>query len=73
MQTSPQDASIITGVLHMARGFGVNVVAEGVETAAEAACLKVMGCPQGQGYYFGRPAPLEALTSAARPAPVPPG
>ena len=61
MQTSKQDASIITGVLHMARGFGVNVVAEGVETDTEAAFLQAMGCPQGQGYHFGRPAPLAEL------------
>ncbi len=58
---SAQDEAIIAAVLHMAHGFGVTVVAEGVETAAEAERLRAMGCPNAQGYWFGRPGPLEQL------------
>ncbi|RYF23989.1 MAG: EAL domain-containing protein [Comamonadaceae bacterium] len=58
---SPQDAAIVAAVLSMAKGFGVTVVAEGVETQAQASRLRAMGCPSAQGYCFGRPAPLEAL------------
>jgi EAL domain-containing protein (putative c-di-GMP-specific phosphodiesterase class I) len=58
---SAQDEAIVAAVLHMAHGFGVTVVAEGVETAAEAERLRAMGCPGAQGYWFGRPAPLEQL------------
>ncbi|RYF01733.1 MAG: EAL domain-containing protein [Comamonadaceae bacterium] len=58
---SPQDAAIVAAVLNMAKGFGVTVVAEGVETEAQASRLRAMGCASAQGYCFGRPAPLEAL------------
>ena len=35
------------------------MVAEGVETAAEAAVLGALGVDYGQGWHFGRPAPVE--------------
>ncbi|GKS74813.1 EAL domain-containing protein [Acidovorax sp. SUPP950] len=63
---SPQDAAIVTAVLHIAKGFGVAVVAEGVETEGEARQLRAMGCAQAQGYHFGRPAPLELLDLSPR-------
>jgi EAL domain-containing protein (putative c-di-GMP-specific phosphodiesterase class I) len=37
----------------------MNVVAEGVETAAQVASLQEMGCEYGQGYFFARPLPAE--------------
>ncbi|WP_295958356.1 GGDEF and EAL domain-containing protein [Rhodoferax sp.] len=55
--SSPQDASIVAAVLQMAKGFGVDVVAEGVETEAQAQRLQEMGCHHAQGYWFGRPLP----------------
>ena len=63
---SSQNAAIITAVLHMATGFGVTVVAEGVETEAQARRLLQMGCGSAQGYWFGRPAPLEQMAMAQR-------
>ncbi|MBB6558561.1 diguanylate cyclase (GGDEF)-like protein [Acidovorax soli] len=63
---SSQNAAIVTAVLHMATGFGVTVVAEGVETEAQARRLLQMGCGSAQGYWFGRPAPLEQLSLAQR-------
>jgi EAL domain-containing protein (putative c-di-GMP-specific phosphodiesterase class I) len=41
----------------------VTVVAEGVEDAETAARLVELGCPLGQGYYFGRPEALAALSA----------
>ncbi len=61
---SPQDEAIVKAVLHMAKGFAVTVVAEGVETAEEADRLRALGCSHAQGYRFGRPAPLEQLRLA---------
>jgi diguanylate cyclase (GGDEF)-like protein/PAS domain S-box-containing protein len=49
------DAGIVSAVINMGRSLHMNVVAEGVETAAQLAFLKEHGCPEGQGYYFGRP------------------
>jgi EAL domain-containing protein (putative c-di-GMP-specific phosphodiesterase class I) len=48
----------------------VRVVAEGVETAGEAAALRTLGVDYGQGWHYGRPGPPEALT-AAHPARIP--
>ncbi|WP_283150730.1 bifunctional diguanylate cyclase/phosphodiesterase [Silvimonas soli] len=58
---SSQDAAIVAAVLQMAAGFGVTVVAEGVETAAQAQRLQELGCSHAQGYWFGRPGPLAAI------------
>jgi diguanylate cyclase (GGDEF)-like protein len=69
LSTSSQDTAIVAAVLHMADGFGVSVVAEGVETLAEAQLLRKMGCDLVQGYYFGRPAPLAQLDWSNRTPP----
>ena len=52
---------IIQGFIAIAQGLGAEVVAEGIETAEQAAFLTELGCDVGQGYYYGKPAPLEAL------------
>lgn len=64
----PQDAAIVTAVLNMAEGFGVSVVAEGVETLVEARLLHTLGCAQVQGYFYGRPVPLTQFDWSDRPA-----
>jgi EAL domain-containing protein (putative c-di-GMP-specific phosphodiesterase class I) len=66
---SSQDAAIVAAVLHMAEGFDVTVVAEGVETEAQAQRLRHMGCSHAQGYWFGRPVPWESLDWGTRPLP----
>jgi EAL domain-containing protein (putative c-di-GMP-specific phosphodiesterase class I) len=47
--------AMVSALLRMCSGLGLEVVAEGVETAAQAAWLRDQGCPLGQGYYLGRP------------------
>lgn len=42
-------------IISMAHGLGLLVVAEGVETEADAARLRELGCDEAQGYPFGRP------------------
>jgi len=46
---------IVRAVVTMAHGLKLAVVAEGIETAAQAARLVALGCDHGQGYLFGRP------------------
>jgi EAL domain-containing protein (putative c-di-GMP-specific phosphodiesterase class I) len=41
--------------------LGLEIVAEGLETAAHLAQLRSLGCNVGQGYYFARPGPAEDL------------
>jgi diguanylate cyclase (GGDEF)-like protein len=57
------DEAIVTAVVGMAGTLGLAVVAEGVETAEQATWLRAVGCPLGQGFYFGRPQPAIALTA----------
>ncbi|OHD01543.1 MAG: diguanylate phosphodiesterase [Sphingopyxis sp. RIFCSPHIGHO2_01_FULL_65_24] len=48
--------SIVRAIIGLGRSFNMPIVAEGVETAAQRQMLLDEGCPQAQGYYFGRPA-----------------
>lgn len=50
-----RDWMIIEGIILMARRLGMNVVAEGVETAEQHQRLRENGCPVMQGYLFGKP------------------
>jgi diguanylate cyclase (GGDEF)-like protein/PAS domain S-box-containing protein len=50
-------AGIVTAVIAMARSLDLRVVAEGVETLAEASFLRTQGCNEAQGFYFARPMP----------------
>lgn len=50
--------ALAAGLVHFATQTGIVLVAEGVETEAEAQTLRVLGVRLGQGYLFGRPAPL---------------
>ena len=49
------DTAIVTGVIGMARGLNLDVVAEGVETDAQVQALARLACDYGQGYRFARP------------------
>ena len=55
--TSAEDASIVRAILHLGRGFGLAVIAEGVETEEQCARLRKKGCEEVQGFLFGRPLP----------------
>jgi diguanylate cyclase (GGDEF)-like protein len=51
------DAAIVTAIVTMARGLGLRVVAEGVETEEQSALLRSLACDVAQGFHFGRPVP----------------
>ena len=55
MDTSPTRATLIGGMLALCNQLGIAVIAEGVETAAEARKLRELDCELFQGYYFARP------------------
>ncbi len=54
-------ATLVGSLATFAHGSGARVVAEGVETADDAAALRTLGVDFGQGWHFGRPGPPEAL------------
>lgn len=63
MRDDSRSMKIVQSVLSMADDLNIPVVAEGVETADDAAILRDMGCAFGQGYFFARPMPrLEAMS-----------
>jgi diguanylate cyclase (GGDEF)-like protein len=59
------DAVIVQTIIGMANNLGVAVIAEGVETEAQRACLEGFGCPAFQGYLYGRPVPLREFEALA--------
>jgi diguanylate cyclase (GGDEF)-like protein len=60
---SEKDLEICATAVGLARNLGLEIVAEGVEDAAQAAQLRKLGCHLLQGYYFARPLPGYAATS----------
>jgi len=71
--SNDEDSAIVTAILGLAHTLGLEVVAEGVETEAQLAYLRVRGCNAVQGFLLGRPMPepdFRSLLSRAgrRPA-----
>ena len=58
-----RDAAITQGVISMAHHLSLEVVAEGVETEAQAAFLRRNNCDLLQGYLFSRPIPFDQLVN----------
>ena len=56
---SETSRTIVRSVVRMAKELGVVTLAEGVETKEQFSFLRDIGCQKVQGYYFGKPAPLE--------------
>lgn len=55
MTESARDDSVVRALLDIARNFGLQTIAEGIEGAEQYARLQQVGCDEGQGYLFGRP------------------
>ena len=70
LHTDPVLSKLVESLVIFGHGCGVTVVAEGIETAEEAAALHDLGVDLGQGWFFGRPGPPEAL-SPVTPAGLP--
>lgn len=57
--TDASDAVMVKTIIDMAHNFGLNVIAEGVETEAQLDFLRKNGCMAYQGYLFSKPIPIE--------------
>lgn len=62
MEHNPQDLRLAQTVVNMAHNFDCQVVAEGIENAAQAQLLAEMGCELGQGFYYAKPMPADEFT-----------
>jgi EAL domain-containing protein (putative c-di-GMP-specific phosphodiesterase class I) len=56
-----QGAAMVEAVIRLAEALDLMVVAEGVETEAQALELRALGCPRLQGYLISRPVPPDEL------------
>lgn len=55
------DATIVRAIIQLGRNLNMEVIAEGVETAAQEAYIITEGCNEGQGYFYSRPLTAPAL------------
>jgi EAL domain-containing protein (putative c-di-GMP-specific phosphodiesterase class I) len=71
VDTDADNAAIVIAIIAMARGLGLSVCAEGVETKSQLALLKRHACDECQGYLFSKPVPAETFSKMlGAPAPA---
>lgn len=63
LSTDAEDAAIVQAIMYLGRRFGLGVTAEGIESDEQEELLRMYGCTEGQGYFYGRPVPAATLTT----------
>lgn len=63
MDDTGEDTAIVQTIVMLGHNLGMDVVAEGIETAAQRAKLQMLNCEYGQGYFFSKPLDSEAATA----------
>jgi len=66
MLADAADARVVEQIIALGHGFGLEVVAEGVESAEVAAKLATLGCDFAQGFHFARPLPPKEIPGWAQ-------
>ena len=61
LATNQANRHVVEAIVRLARAFNVRTVAEGIEDDATLECVRAAGVDFGQGFYFGRPAPIGPL------------
>lgn len=59
MVKDTRSAALVAKIVEIGHVFDLTVVAEGIETSAELAAVRTIGCDLAQGFHFARPVPLE--------------
>jgi EAL domain-containing protein (putative c-di-GMP-specific phosphodiesterase class I) len=65
-----ENTAIVRAVSTLGQGLGVQVTAEGVETAAQMTQLRALGCHNGQGFFFAKPLPVDEATDLLKENPT---
>jgi len=60
MAVDANDAAIVRAIVGVAKSLGLQLVAEGIESAEQLDCLRRLGCECGQGFYFSPPVSAES-------------
>ncbi|MEG4286240.1 EAL domain-containing protein [Microcoleus sp. A006_D1] len=63
LESEGENVAIVRTIVTLAHALGMDVIAEGVETAAQLSRLRAIGCEYGQGYFFAKPLPSEDATA----------
>ena len=61
LRDDPDDAAIISAVIQLGRSLGIEIVAEGIETAAQEYLLHGRGCDYGQGFLYSKAVPARRV------------
>jgi EAL domain-containing protein (putative c-di-GMP-specific phosphodiesterase class I) len=64
MAESSHDLAIVQGIIALAKSLMLSVTGEGIEQVDQLEQLRALGCDRGQGYYFSKPLPADAVASA---------
>ena len=67
ISTSKRSLAVTHATIQLARTPEMKTVAEGIETEEQARLLTAMGCSFGQGYHFGKPAPMHEWQARQKP------
>ena len=65
-----RDTEVVRAVITLGQALGKTVIAEGIETPAQLAQLKALGCEYGQGYLLARPLTPEMAETVGLPPPT---
>jgi diguanylate cyclase (GGDEF)-like protein/PAS domain S-box-containing protein len=66
LASDADDAAIVSAVVSLGRNFGLEIIAEGVETQEQAQLLIECGCEEAQGYLYGKPIGARQFEEALR-------
>ena len=66
----PRQNTVLNTIINIGRNLGFDILSEGIEKKIEADYLRDHGCHYGQGYYFGKPMPMDEFLAFAAKLPL---
>ena len=69
LTVNSNDAIMVKAIIGLSHDFGLDVIAEGVETVAQRTLITQQGCTASQGYLFSKPVPQEQFEALLEPMP----